>query len=348
VQRAASQLARAARRTPDPPSSSAQEALGMAVLAGYPDRVAKRVRAGARGVALAGGGMAELAESSVVREAEWLVALDAEERAGAASGAGRPSRGGVIVRLASAIEPEWLMDVYPGDIVERSEVAWNAQLERAEARETMLWDGLVLHASERADAAPEETARVLAQAALAAGARAFAPEGALDRWLARVRFAASIEPTIAAPDDAAVGATLARLCEGRRSFAELREAGLLDALRATLGRRAAEVERLAPERISLRSGRSLAVVYETTKAPHVSSRLQDFFGMTDGPRVGGGRTPLVLELLAPNGRSVQVTTDLAGFWSRHYGAIRAELMRRYPRHSWPDDPTQPAPRMRPR
>jgi ATP-dependent helicase HrpB len=68
--------------------------------------------------------------------------------------------------------------------------------------------------------------------------------------------------------------------------------------------------------------------------------------MTDGPRIGGGRIPVVLELLAPNGRAVQVTTDLAGFWERHYPAIRKELMRRYPRHSWPEDPTQPAPRMR--
>jgi ATP-dependent helicase HrpB len=348
VQRAASQLARSSKARGRDTPGGAHEGLAMAVLAGYPDRVAKRVRAGSRSVALAGGGVAELAESSVVREAEWLVALDAEERTGAAPAGGRPARGGVVVRLASAIEPEWLVDLYPDDIVERSEVAWNSQLERVEARETMLWDGLVLHANERADAAPEETARALARAALAAGARAFAADGALDRWLARVRFAASVDAAIAAPDDAAVDATLARLCEGLRSFAELREAGLLDALRATLGRGSAEVERLAPERVSLRSGRSLAVVYEAGKAPHVSSRLQDFFGMTDGPRIGGGRTALVLELLAPNGRAVQVTTDLAGFWSRHYRAIRAELMRKYPRHSWPDDPTQPAPRMRPR
>jgi ATP-dependent helicase HrpB len=61
--------------------------------------------------------------------------------------------------------------------------------------------------------------------------------------------------------------------------------------------------------------------------------------MTDGPRIGGGRVPVLLELLAPNGRAVQVTTDLAGFWVRHYPSIRRELMRRYPRHSWPEDPS---------
>jgi ATP-dependent helicase HrpB len=290
--------------------------------------------------------VAELAESSVVRDAEWMVALDAEERT--SQGGGRAQRGGVVVRLASAIEPEWLIDLYPEAIVERGEVAWNAQLERVDARETMQWEGLVLHATDRADAAPEEAARVLAEAALAAGARTFAAEGALDRWLARARFAASLDAGIPAPDDAVVDATLTGLCAGRRSFADLRKAGLLDALRAALGRGAAGVERLAPERVTLSGGRSVTVDYEAGKPPRIASRLQDFFGMADGPRIGGGSVPLVLELLAPNGRAVQVTTDLTGFWQRHYPGIRAELMRRYPRHSWPDDPTKPAPRMRPR
>jgi ATP-dependent helicase HrpB len=71
--------------------------------------------------------------------------------------------------------------------------------------------------------------------------------------------------------------------------------------------------------------------------------LQDFFGLGEGPKLLDGRVPLVLHLLAPNQRAVQVTTDLAGFWVRHYPAIRKELMRRYPRHSWPDDPRTAAP-----
>jgi ATP-dependent helicase HrpB len=100
--------------------------------------------------------------------------------------------------------------------------------------------------------------------------------------------------------------------------------------------------------VTLAGGRAVVVSYEAGRPPAIASRLQDFFGMTDGPRVGAGRVALVLELLAPNGRAVQVTTDLAGFWARHYPAIRRELMRRYPRHSWPEDPTVPTPRMRPR
>ena len=93
------------------------------------------------------------------------------------------------------------------------------------------------------------------------------------------------------------------------------------------------------------AGRTVTIEYDAGQAPRIASRLQDFFGMVDGPRVGADRTPLVLELLAPNHRAVQVTTDLAGFWQRHYPAIRKELVRKYPKHSWPEDPTKVAPRM---
>jgi ATP-dependent helicase HrpB len=286
---------------------------------------------------MGGGGSAELGEASVVRDAEWMVALDAEERL-------QGARGGVLVRLASAIEPEWLIDLFPEEIEERRDVKWNAQAERVEAREEMVWGGLVLHASEGAEPPEREAARVLTEAALAAGPRAFAPADVLDRWLSRARFAASVDASIRAPDDETVKRALTALSEGRRSFEELRQAGLLDALKALAGR-PGDVDRLAPERVTLAMGRSVTVSYDPGKPPWIASRLQDFFGMTDGPRVGAGRVPLVLELLAPNKRAVQVTTDLAGFWQRHYPSIRKELVRKYPKHSWPEDPTKPAPRM---
>jgi ATP-dependent helicase HrpB len=254
----------------------------------------------------------------------------------------------VVVRLASAIDPEWLIELFADEVKETREVSWNAEAERVEARESMTWHGLVLHASEGTEPLPEQASRVLAAAAIEAGPAAFASDEALQRWLARARFAASVQPAVMAPDDDAVRAVLAALCEGRRSFAELREAGLLDALRRSPGTSSGEIDRLAPERVTLTGGRAVGLRYEAGKPPSIASRLQDFFGMTDGPRVGGGRTPVLLELLAPNARAVQVTTDLAGFWQRHYPAIRKELMRRYPRHSWPEDPTKPAPRMRPR
>jgi ATP-dependent helicase HrpB len=95
------------------------------------------------------------------------------------------------------------------------------------------------------------------------------------------------------------------------------------------------------------------VHYDTGDTPWIESRLQDFFGTRSVPAVGGGRVALTVHLLAPNGRAVQVTRDLAGFWTQHYPSLRRQLSRRYPKHAWPEDgatakpPPLPPPR-RPR
>jgi ATP-dependent helicase HrpB len=287
-----------------------------------------------------------------VRDAEWLVALDAEERLPAPpSGAGRGSPGAragarsVAVRLASAIEPEWIVDLFADEIEEAREFFWDEPTERAVVRESLSWRGLVLHGSPPKEATGEEASRLLTERLLN-GPESLESRKALDCWLARVRFAASVEPLVVAPDDHAVRAAVEKSCAGRHSLAELGDSSLVDAVRSSLdGRLATAVDRLAPERVVLGGGRSVLVRYEAGRPARIASRLQDFFGMSDGPRIGGGRVPLVLELLAPNGRAVQVTTDLAGFWQRHYPQLRKQLMRRYPKHAWPEDPmTRPAPR----
>jgi ATP-dependent helicase HrpB len=186
---------------------------------------------------------------------------------------------------------------------------------------------------------------VLAEAAVAAGAQAFIERETIDRFLARVEFMRQTFPEAGLPmlgeDD--VEASLVQLCAGRRSFAELREAArsgeLLETLRRKLSPEQARLlAAMAPERVTLPNGRHARVNYERRQPPWLASRLQDFFGAREGPRVAGGRVAVVLHLLAPNQRPVQVTADLAGFWTRHYPQVRRELSRRYPRHAWPEEP----------
>jgi ATP-dependent helicase HrpB len=317
------------------------QALLRAILAGYPDRVARRGKG--RALALAFGGTAELSEGSVVRDAPWVVGVDAEL-----------ARGKVEVRLASAIEPEWLIDLAPELIVEEDAVTWDAATLRVEERSRMTWGGLVLSESGGA-ANAEEIHRVLARAASDAGWRAFDEDGKVARWLCRARFAAEhageVVGEVAAPGDEDVVRALVGMCAGRRSFRELRAASLLTEVEALWPPAAtSRLRTLAPERIQLPGGRALTIEYEPGKAPWAESRLQDFYGMADTPRLADGRVALVLHLLAPNGRAVQVTTDLSGFWSRHYAGVRKELARKYPRHSWPDDPlhAEPPPPRAPR
>ncbi len=99
------------------------------------------------------------------------------------------------------------------------------------------------------------------------------------------------------------------------------------------------LDEIAPQVLRLPSGRRAKIQYRDDQPPWTASRLQDFFGLNETPRVANGKVALVLHLLAPNQRPVQMTTDLSGFWQRLYPQVRRELSRRYPRHKWPEDPT---------
>jgi ATP-dependent helicase HrpB len=316
-----------------------EAALLRAVLAGYPDRVAKRRRPKAPEVVFASGGSGTLDAASVVHDAELLVAVDAEER-----------RGGVVVRLASAIEPEWLLEAAGDDLGEVDALVWNAEARRVDRVTRLTWGAVTLEETRQPALSSPETSAVLAEQALAAGPAAVEDLEKLTAWQCRVEAlrAAFPEANFPVADDALVRDALRGLCDGLRSLKELAEAGLMEALQARLTpQQAALMARETPERITLPGGRQVKVNYEPGRPPWIESRLQDFFGMTKGPAIG--RAPLVLHLLAPNMRAVQVTTDLSGFWDRHYPAVRKELMRQYPRHAWPEDPRTaqpPAPRRR--
>ncbi|MBN8467206.1 ATP-dependent helicase HrpB [Corallococcus exiguus] len=342
VERVQKQLRRTVREQGSRPGrpEDVEQALMLSVLAGYPDRVARRRRPRSPELVMFGGGTTSLSEFSVVQDAELMVAVDAEER---------PGRG-AVVRLASTVEAEWLLDLYPDALEEVDTLQWNADSRRVERLTRLAYGNLMLEETRTPAPPSEEAARVLAEAALAAGPERFAEPEALEQWRTRVELLGKAFPETGFPtvDAGFMRDALASLCVGARSFSDLEGVSLLDALYARL---TSEQQRLlanhAPERVTLPGGRGVKVHYEPNKPPWVESRLQDFFGMAQGPSVGAGRVPLVLHLLAPNMRAVQVTTDLAGFWERHYPAIRKELCRKYPRHSWPEDPRHaepPAPR----
>ncbi|MGA2962143.1 MAG: ATP-dependent helicase HrpB [Candidatus Korobacteraceae bacterium] len=293
------------------------DALLMSVLAGFPDRVA-RLRAGKQ-VLLSTGASAEVMGEPP--RYEFMVAVDAEDR---------KDKLLPLIRMTARIEPGWLIDLFPERVREQSSVIWNHVTERVDAVSALLYDELVIQESRGAAPGVEAAAELLAQKALEAGIERFVDVEALDDFMGRIEFA-GIEP----PE---VPQTLRDLCLGLRSFAELKRAAadVVHVLEQKVGAR--QLNQVAPARIRLQSGRQTKVHYERGKQPWIASRLQDFFGMRDTPRIGIGRTPVVVHLLAPNQRPVQTTTDLAGFWERLYPQVRRELMRRYPKHPWPEQP----------
>ena len=338
VERARKQLGRIVRqassaKTPATPKA-ADEALLISVLSGFPDRVARRKRAGSRDLALAQGSTAELAETSAVRDAPWMVAVDAEL-----------VRGRTLVRVASGIEPEWLIELFEDRIREIADLSFDDAKGAVIGGSKMLYDALAIAESPGFDKNDPKVADLLFERAKARGARSLVASESLSRWLARARFAASQDKSLRAPSDEDVMHALRALCAGKTTLREVEAGDLLGTLRSEIGG-FAKIDELAPERVKLASGRTAEIAYDEGKPPWIESFLQDFFGTKTNPHAG--RIPIVLHLLAPNKRAVQVTTDLAGFWERHYPAIRKELMRKYPRHAWPEETAIAVPMKPPR
>jgi ATP-dependent helicase HrpB len=291
---------------------------------------------------MVGGRGVRLADESAVLEAPLFLCVDLDAgRSGPLSEA--------LVRKASEVEPGWLP---PERLRSTVDLEFDEVRERVAAWKRTRYEDLVIAEAEVPPPDAAETARVLAEAAATRLGRALAlddPEVAA--FLARVRSLADWMPELELPrfGEEEIRALLPALAAGRKSFAELRRAPLLDVLQGALSWEQLEaVRREAPERLAVPSGSQIRIAYEPGQPPVLAARIQEMFGLAETPRVASGRVPVLLHLLAPNGRPQQVTHDLRSFWENTYPQVRKELAGRYPRHSWPQDPWNATPERRPR
>jgi ATP-dependent helicase HrpB len=285
------------------------EQLRRAVLAGYPDRVARRREPRSPRVLLASGTGAVLGSESGVVEGEYLVALDVQSTAGP-----EPR-----IRSACRVEREWLAAT-DLDVVHTLDARG---VVRAEEQER--YGALVLEA--RPTRPDQSAASSILRDALLDGPR----DDAAVHLLRRASFAGRVVDFAALVDTAVVGC------------ARLGDVDLAAALPRAI---AADLPRLAPERLVVPSGRSVPLVYDEHGGVSASVKLQELFGLAETPRIGPGHVPVRLHLLAPNGRPVQTTMDLRSFWDRTYPEVRRELRGRYPKHPWPEDPWTATPTAR--
>ena len=219
-----------------------------------------------------------------------------------------------IVRIASRVEREWLEGVRT-EVAHRFDEASGSVRAFAQDR----YDRLLL--GERpVPPDPEAAAGLLAEALERRGLG-----DAAERLRRRLRVAgleadlhAAVLGGLPGPDEPAVPRRARAVARSRHAQARL--------------------DRLAPERLPLPSGRTAALDYREDGSVVAAAKLQELFGLAETPRIGPRQVPVVFELLAPNGRPVQTTRDLRSFWERTYPEVRKELRGRYPRHPWPDDP----------
>lgn len=334
-----------------PPSSSKDDparALNRALLQGHADRVAER-RGDSNELVLSSGGAARLADTSGVYRAPLLLALSADSSGGRQRDA--------FVRLAAAIDADLLFDAVGHRIEPVESLLWSPEKERVEQESVLVFGSLTLDRSRRVASPSSESAVLLAKAARTKGAVHFDPESKLETLAVRLTTMSEKMPEIFATLGDAGEELLEALRSGEFaalaldraaatviSLAELRELDLaatwLDALPSEFRR---ALDDATPLFVTLPGGLRVPVHYESARPPWIEARLQNFFSVKTTPTLCRGRLPLQVHLLAPNHRAVQVTSDLEGFWSRHYPALRKELMRRYPKHLWPEDGSTAAP-----
>lgn len=338
VLRAAEQLYRLVDADLAPRAAHPAMSIMQSLWEAFPDRLAKlRPGSGDRATMVGGRGL-RLDGGSRVRQEPLLLAIELSDGTGEAS-----------VRQASAIDMAWLdeepllsTNLATANLRTVEELLYAPSRRQVEARLRTYWDDLLLDESPIAIRDTSAAAHVLAREAATQLDRVLpGADSAAGGFLARVRWLAAALPDLGLPsiDDQALAAWLPEICLGLKSLDDVKQADWLSRLHGSIGyERRAEIDRLAPAEIELPNGKRHAIRYDSGGQPIVAVRIQELFGMRETPRIGGGRIPLLLHLLGPNHRPQQVTSDLASFWRNTYPEVKKELRRRYPKHSWPDDP----------
>ena len=305
------------------------EALQRCVLAGFPDMVALRLDGGTLRCALVHGRKGVLARESVVGT-PLLVASEVREV---------EMRGDVetLLSLATAIKEEWLRELFPDGFRETTDVFFDSSLRRVLAKKQTRFHDLVLR-SEQSDKVPHEQAAALLAREVEAGTCPLKLwDNTVDQWILRLNQLTEWFPEYELPKlgDDERRMLVEQICHGAVSYKDIKERPVWPVVKSWLSPVQQQLlDDQAPERIELPNGRKAKIVYAAGTAPHIATRIQDLYGVTGELRIAAHRIPLVIQVLAPNHRPIQITQNLATFWKDSYPKIRQELQRKYPRHEW--------------
>jgi ATP-dependent helicase HrpB len=313
----------------------------------FPDRVARNRGNGS--FVLANGRGAAVDQTSALARAPYIAV--AELTGTAASGR---------ILLAAPITLPDIELRFADQIETADEISFDRAAMALRARRKRTLHAITLSEAPLALSPSAETARVLADGLVGSGLDKLPWSKPLQQWRDRVMFLRKAEREVSQSpwpdlsDDALAAqreAWLTPALYDKTSLKEFSAGDLSDALMTLLPwELRARLEREAPTHFEAPTGTMLAIDYEAEQGPTIAVRLQELFGLNTHPSIAKGAVPLVLELLSPAHRPVQVTRDLPGFWRGSYAAVRSDLRGRYPRHPWPEDPASAMPtrRVKPR
>ena len=341
IDRTARQLARRAGVTPSNGFPS-PGACGAVLARAYPERVARKDTGKPDRYRLRNGRGARLGAASSLVGSPWLAI--AELRLDA--------RDSMVLRAAT-LDTRTVEALFGSDVETRSEVSFDAGRGVVECTQRHMLGAIELESQRRRAPPGDETARVLCEAIVAGGLEDLPWTPELEAWLARVALLREACPEFGLPDlsrralhDEAESWLPALLGDTTR-LADIDADALASALHQRLDyAQQRRVEHEAPTSLQVPSGARHRIEYGGDGPPVLAVKLQEMFGLADGPSIARGRVPLVLHLLSPRRAPIQVTRDLRSFWANTYPEVKKELKGRYPKHPWPDDPWTAVPTAR--
>jgi len=302
------------------------------VLAGFPDHLARRLDSSTLRCELVHGRRGLLARESAIAKSPLLVAAEITEVGG------RSGEVSVILNIATAVEESWLKELFPGELTDTREVAYDPGAKRVVARRERRFRDLVLESKSGSDDVPSNEAAALLAREVAAGRITIdAWDESVEQWITRVNRLAEWFPEyevnpVTPPDRMTL---IEQVCYGETSARGVKGREVMPVLRDWLtSEQLAAMEEAVPERLTMANGRRSRLTYSKDGPPVLSARIQELYGIEGRFTLGRGRVPVRIEVLAPNQRPIQVTDDLASFWREIYPKIKPELSRRYPRHEW--------------
>lgn len=311
------------------------DACGLLLAFAYPDRIASRRPGETLRYRLSNGRGAYFADIEPLSAEAYLVAasLDGEEQE-------------AKIFLAAPVSYETLIGHFPDQIAEQSQIIWDHRSQAVKARREVLFEKAVLKDFPLPQPDPSRIAQALCDGIRQEGIQMLPWTQNLRTWQARVLLmrrlnAAGMEwPDVS--DETLIKSLedwLLPFLPGIVRGEHLRRLDLSGALSAILSwKHQQELDMLAPTHFTVPSGSRIPIDYTASEAPILAVRLQEMFGATETPTIATGKLPLLIHLLSPAGRPVQVTRDLKSFWTHGYYEVKKDLRGRYPKHHWPDDP----------
>lgn len=307
------------------------EALQKCILTGFSDRLARRLDSGTLRCDLVHGRRGVLARESGVQHSPLLVAAEVREVEG------KDKSVNTLLSLATAIEEKWLRELFPEDIHTALRVFYDSSSKRVYAEEQLRFRDLAI-GSRPVDPPPsDEAARLLTEEVVAGRLILKEWDHAVEQWILRLNLLAQWCPELQLPPimQADRRALIEQLCHGAAGYKDIKDKPVKAAVKGWLSSSQQELlEKQAPERLTLANGRTPKVVYEPGAPPYIAVRIQELYDVNATPKIGMGRVPVLVHILAPNMRPVQITQDLSGFWREHYPRVKQELQRKYPKHQW--------------